>query len=82
MPLLSLRSCSPQPPRHAGRAAQAAKRALKNKALAFLAALKDEGVTQQLLQRFGGATCMTDRTAALACLIDTPGVSPVPSWAH
>ena len=52
---------------------QAAKRALKNKCLSFLAALKDDGVTQQLLHRFREATCMTDRTAALACLSDTPG---------
>ena len=52
---------------------QAAKRALKNRCLSFLSALKDDGITQQLLQRFREATCMTDRTAALACLKDTPG---------
>ena len=52
---------------------QAAKRALKNKSLSFLSALKDDAVTQQLLQRFREASCMTDQTAALACLSDTPG---------
>ena len=35
---------------------QAAKRVIKNKALGFLAALKDEEVTQQLLHRFREAS--------------------------
>ena len=46
---------------------------IKNKALGFLAALKDEEVTQQLLHRFREASNMTDKTAALACLCDSPG---------
>ena len=55
---------------------QAAKRVIKNKALGFLAALKDEEVTQQLLHRFREASNMTDKTAALACLCDSPGGLP------
>ena len=50
--------------------ASAAKRALKNKALAYLAALGDPKVTADLLRRSREATNMTDRTAAVAALVD------------
>lgn len=49
-------------------AAACARRALKNKALGYLAALKDDGITTQLQQRFAEATNMTDEIAALAAL--------------
>ena len=54
-------------------AKSAARRALKNKALAYLAALGDAAVTQQVLNRFGTATNMTDKISALAALIDSEG---------
>ncbi|KAL3133720.1 hypothetical protein ABBQ32_008210 [Trebouxia sp. C0010 RCD-2024] len=54
-------------------AKSAARRALKNKALAYLAALGDATVTQQVLDRFGAATNMTDKISALAALIDSEG---------
>ena len=54
-------------------AKSAARRALKNKALAYLATLDDEAVTQQVLNRFGTATNMTDKISALAALIDSEG---------
>lgn len=55
-------------------AKSAARRALKNKALAYLAALGDATVTQQVLDRFGAATNMTDKISALAALIDSEGM--------
>ena len=54
-------------------AESAARRAVKNKALAYLAALGDESVTQQVLARFRNATNMTDKIAALSALIDSEG---------
>lgn len=54
-------------------AKSAARRALKNKALTYLAALGDAAVTQQVLNRFGTATNMTDKISALAALIDSEG---------
>lgn len=54
-------------------AKSAARRALKNKALAYLAALGDAAVTQQVLNRYGTATNMTDKISALAALIDSEG---------
>jgi aminopeptidase N len=56
-------------------APNAARRALKNKALALLSCLPGPPpeVTADLLARFRGATNMTDRINALACLADCPG---------
>lgn len=48
-------------------------RSIKNKALAYLAMLKDDAVTADILMRFRGATNMTDKIAMLATLADTPG---------
>ena len=48
-------------------------RSIKNKALMYLAMLKDEAVTADVLKRFRGATNMTDKIAMLATLADTPG---------
>ena len=56
-------------------AKSAARRALKNKTLAYLAALGDASVTQQVLDRFRAATNMTDKISALAALIDSEGIS-------
>lgn len=50
---------------------QAAQRAIKNKALSYLSALKDPKVTADLLQRMRSATNMTDQISALACLVDS-----------
>ena len=58
-------------------AAQAARRALKNRALYFLGELGDGKVTADLLRRTREATNMTDHIAALAALIDHPG-APYP----
>jgi aminopeptidase N len=52
-------------------AAQAAKRALKNKALGYLSALDDPAVSADLLKRTRSATNMTDQIAALAGLCDS-----------
>lgn len=49
-------------------AAACARRALKNKSLGYLAALKVDGITQDLLRRFKAATNMTDEISALAAL--------------
>ncbi|KAL4441019.1 hypothetical protein ABPG77_010450 [Micractinium sp. CCAP 211/92] len=49
-------------------AAACARRALKNKALGYLASLGDPAVTSSLLQRFREATNMTDEINALAAL--------------
>lgn len=49
-------------------AAACARRALKNKALGYLASLKDPSVTEELQRRFKEATNMTDEIAALAAL--------------
>ena len=58
-------------------AKSAARRALKNKALAYLAALDDKQVIGHVLHRFNTATNMTDKIAALAALIDTEGNTPL-----
>jgi Domain of unknown function (DUF3458_C) ARM repeats len=50
-------------------------RSIKNKALMYLAMLKDEAVTADVLKRFRGATNMTDKIAMLATLADTPGAA-------
>ena len=50
---------------------QAAQRAIKNRALSYLSALKDPAVTQDLLARTRAATNMTDQISALACLADS-----------
>ncbi|EFN58926.1 hypothetical protein CHLNCDRAFT_19903 [Chlorella variabilis] len=60
-------------------AAACARRALKNKALGYLAALGDPGVTEQLLHRFRGATNMTDEINALAALDRAGGGSALPA---
>ena len=62
--------------------ASAARRAIKNKALSFLAALHSERAgadaeaaatfRAELLRRSRDATNMTDRVNALACLVDSP----------
>ena len=52
-------------------AAQAARRALKNKALGYLSALGDPKVSADLLERTRSATNMTDQTSALAGLCDS-----------
>lgn len=52
-------------------AAQAAKRALKNKALGYLSALDDPKISTDLLERARSATNMTDQIAALAGLCDS-----------
>ena len=52
-------------------AAQAAKRALKNKALGYLSALDDPKISADLLERARSATNMTDQIAALAGLCDS-----------
>ena len=52
-------------------ALQAAKRALKNKALGYLSALNDPKVSADLLERARSATNMTDQIAALAGLCDS-----------
>ena len=49
-------------------AAACARRALKNKALGYLASLKEESVTEELLRRFREAANMTDEISALAAL--------------
>ena len=54
---------------------QAAQRAIKNKALSYLSALKDPQVTADLLQRTRSATNMTDQISALACLVDSESES-------
>lgn len=54
-------------------AKSAARRAIKNKALAYLAALEEDAVTQQVLDRFRHATNMTDKLSALSALIDSEG---------
>ena len=57
--------------------AQAARRALKNRALYYLGELGDGKVTADLLRRTREATNMTDHIAALAALTDHPG-APYP----
>ena len=54
-------------------AAQAARRALKNRALYYLGELGDGKVSADLLRRTREATNMTDHIAALAALTDHPG---------
>lgn len=58
---------------HAEHVLQAAQRAIKNKALSYLSALKDPQITADLLQRTRSATNMTDQISALACLVDSEG---------
>ncbi|KAI8468066.1 MAG: hypothetical protein J3K34DRAFT_523265 [Monoraphidium minutum] len=53
-------------------ASASARRAAKNKALGLLSTLGEEA---DLLRRFRGATNMTDRINALACLADHPGAA-------
>mmetsp|Transcript_7416 Transcript_7416/g.21902 ORF Transcript_7416/g.21902 Transcript_7416/m.21902 type:complete len:899 (-) Transcript_7416:562-3258(-) len=53
--------------------ASAARRQIKNKALAYLSMLKDENVTADVLGRFRGASNMTDSITMLSTLVDTPG---------
>ena len=45
-----------------------ARRALKNMALGYLAALKEDSITSDLVQRFKNASSMTDEFAALSAL--------------
>ncbi|KAK9814410.1 hypothetical protein WJX72_005522 [[Myrmecia] bisecta] len=54
-------------------AAEASRRALKNKALGYLAALGDAQITADVLRRFREAGNMTDKVAALASLADMEG---------
>ena len=61
-------------------AKSAARRAIKNKALAYLAALGEDSVTQQVLDRFRNATNMTDKISALSALIDSEGRLPALAW--
>ena len=51
--------------------AQAARRAVKNKALGYLSALDDPAVHADLLERMRSATNMTDQISALAGLADS-----------
>lgn len=50
-----------------------ARRALKNRALAYLATLDDAGIRADVLGRFRNAGNMTDAIGALSALVDTPG---------
>lgn len=61
-------------------AKSAARRAIKNKALAYLAALGEDSVTQQVLDRFRNATNMTDKISALSALIDSEGRQSGLAW--
>ena len=61
-------------------AKSAARRAIKNKALAYLAALGEDSVTQQVLDRFRNATNMTDKISALSALIDSEGRLLALTW--
>ena len=54
---------------------QAARRALKNRALCFLGQLDDGKVRADLLRRAREATNMTDHAAALYALNDHPGAA-------
>jgi len=56
--------------------AQAARRALKNRALYYLGELGDASVTADLLRRTREATNMTDHLAALSALVDHPSMPP------
>jgi aminopeptidase N len=59
-------------------AAQSGRRALKNAALAYLAALAgtDAGVRAMLMGKYRGANNMTDRMATLRLLVDLEGPEP------
>ena len=59
---------------------QAAQRALKNRALSYLSALRDPAVTQDLLARTRAATNMTDQISALACLADSESAPNAPVY--
>jgi aminopeptidase N len=50
-----------------------ARRALKNKAIAYLSTLKKPSITASILARFKAAKNMTDQIASLAALVDHPG---------
>jgi aminopeptidase N len=50
-----------------------ARRALKNKAIAYLSTLKLPEITSSILSRFKASKNMTDQIATLAALIDLPG---------
>jgi len=54
-------------------AASAGRRALKNTALGYLAALESPETISLVKAQFDAADNMTDRMAALACLADLPG---------
>jgi aminopeptidase N len=54
-------------------AVSAGRRALKNTALGYLAALETPETTALVKAQFDAADNMTDRMAALACLADLPG---------
>ena len=56
-------------------AAACARRALKNKALGYLATLGEDSITEELLRRFRSAANMTDEICALAAL-DLAGGEP------
>ncbi|GKB63567.1 puromycin-sensitive aminopeptidase isoform X2 [Tanacetum coccineum] len=50
-----------------------ARRALKNTALAYLASLEDEEITDLVLNEYKSATNMTDQFSALAAIAQKPG---------
>ncbi|GKA06819.1 puromycin-sensitive aminopeptidase isoform X2 [Tanacetum coccineum] len=50
-----------------------ARRALKNTALAYLASLEDEEITELVLNEYKTATNMTDQFSALAAIAQKPG---------
>ncbi|CAA7390740.1 unnamed protein product [Spirodela intermedia] len=52
-----------------------ARRALKNVALAYLASLGDEELTNLALDEYKSATNMTDQVAALAAIAQNPGLA-------
>lgn len=63
-------------------AKSAARRALKNKALAYLAASGDAAITEQVLSRYRAASNMTDKISALAALTDSEGKAGMPCLCH
>ncbi|KAG1656781.1 hypothetical protein FOA52_007829 [Chlamydomonas sp. UWO 241] len=58
---------------YAFNSAACARRALKNKSLAMLASLAQEDTTRLALERYQGATNMTDTIAALSALVELKG---------
>lgn len=63
-------------------AAACARRALRNKALGYLAALGEAPVTEELSRRLRGATNMTDEISALAALDHAGGAARAEALAH